>query len=237
MENINKSSLASASLVDSKHDLKIQDFAYLPSSTPLPAVPEVFDQYEGLAEVEYRWTRSPQMYPVPGKTLGRLLELGWITQEDVVTHASLVDLEELRKYKARLPMYPWKALRWTTIPNTEERKRLMLTRLLYFQQRDTTRANAEMKAASNINKRRAEEHHEGRSGTKAKKKRNILVATQPFQAKQYPAPLHAYDPKIYPEVVFLSASSNPPSGRLVRQSTVTYISPCHDNEVEKENNN
>ena len=110
----------------------------------------------------------------------------------------------------------------------------MLTRLSYFQQRDMTRANAEMKAASNINKRRAEGHHEGRSGTKAKKKRNILDATQPFQAKQYPAPLHAYDPKIYPEVTFLSASEslNPPLGRLVRQST--YIFPCHDNEVTRE---
>ena len=77
----------------------------------------------------------------------------------------------------------------------------MLTRLSYFQQRDTTRANAKMKEASNIHKRRAEGH--------------ILAATQPFQAKQYPAPLHAYNPKTYPKVVFPSASSNPWSGRLV----------------------
>src|SRR5882757_9866848 len=72
--------------------------------------------------------------PVLGKTLSRLLEMGWITEEDIRARALPMDLEELQKHNARLPIYPWKPLSSTIIPKDEDRKKFMLTRLLYFQQ-------------------------------------------------------------------------------------------------------
>jgi hypothetical protein len=102
------------------------------------------------------------MYPVPGKILSRLLDMGWITEDDIRNRASPMDLAELRKHNARVP-YPWKPLRWTTIPKNEERKELMLARASFFQQRDAARMaqfqGSEMARKDklhNINKRRAE---------------------------------------------------------------------------------
>ena len=121
----------------------VQDYAYpssFTSSTPAPClhpIPEIFNQYEGLAEVEYRWTQSPWMYPVPGKILSWLLEMGWITEGEICAHGSPMDLVELWKHNAWLP-YPWKPLGSTTIPDNEDRKTLMLTRASDFQQHDAT---------------------------------------------------------------------------------------------------
>jgi hypothetical protein len=61
---------------------------------------------KGIAEVEYNWTQDSQMYPIAGKTLRRLLDLGWITEKEVLGRASPMDLEELQKHDARLPPYP-----------------------------------------------------------------------------------------------------------------------------------
>ena len=59
------------------------------------------------------------------------------------------------------------------------------------------------------------------------------------QLKQYPAPLHAYNLNIYPEVAFSTkspASANPPSRRpLMRQ--MTYIFPCDNNKTQEEKEN
>ena len=123
----------------------VWDYAYpssFTSSTPascLHPIPEIFNQYEGLAEVEYQWTQSPQMYPVPGKILSQLLEMGWITEEEIHACGSPMDQVELQKHNATWLPYPWKLLGSTTIPDNEDRKMLMLTRASDFQQRDATR--------------------------------------------------------------------------------------------------
>jgi len=168
--------------------------------------------------------------PVLGKTLSRLLEMGWITEEDIRARALPMDLEELQKHNARLPIYPWRPLSSTIIPKDKDRKKLMLTRALYFQQRDAARAMAELKEMSrkdNLHKRRAEK--DSLSQTDSKKRR----------LKQYPAPLHAYDPNIYPEVAFpvkSPAPSNPLSRQpLMRQSTCIFS--FDDDKTKKESNN
>lgn len=211
--------------------IKVRDYAYptsFPRSTPAPClspVTEIFNQYEGIAEVEYCWTQAPRMYPVPGKILSRLLDMGWITEDDIRNHASPMDLAELRKHNARVP-YPWKPLRWTTIPKNEERKELMLARASFFQQRD---------AARMAHFQGSEMARKDKSRTNSKKRKGFL-APPPF--KQYPAPLHCYDPNFYPEATFPNespASSNPPSHRhLMRQSTCMWTD---NDKTEKENNN
>jgi hypothetical protein len=153
-----KSSLASPGSpeTETKNNLGrviVWDYAYpssFPSLTPAPClhpIPEIFNQYEGLAEVEYRWTQSPQMYPVPGKILSRLLEMGWITEEEICACVSPIDLVELQRHNT-WPPYPWKPLGSTMIPENEDRKALMLTRASDFQQHDATRAMAELKEMS-----------------------------------------------------------------------------------------
>ena len=147
--------------------IKIHDFAYSSavssSSAPrLSPVPEIFDQYKGLAEVEYRWTQSHRTYPIQGKTLSRLIDMGWIGQAELSSRAAPMDLEELRKHNARLPMYPWKAFRWTTIPTTEERKELTRGRAPYLHQWDKIRAEAELQEVKRLRLERKTEEVEER---------------------------------------------------------------------------
>jgi hypothetical protein len=123
---------------------RVHDYAYpSPSVHRLSPVPEIFDQYKGLAEVEYRWSQSRRMYPIQGKTLSRLIDMGWIGQVELSARAAPMDLEELRRHNARQPIYPWKPFRWTTIPTTEERKELTQSRAAYLYQWDRIRAEAE----------------------------------------------------------------------------------------------
>jgi hypothetical protein len=83
------------------------------------------------------------MYPIQGKTLSRLIDMGWIGQVELSARAAPMDLEELRRHNARQPIYPWKPFRWTTIPTTEERKELTQSRAAYLYQWDRIRAEAE----------------------------------------------------------------------------------------------
>lgn len=237
--------------------IKIHDFAYSPtaspSALPLPPVPEIFDQLKGLAEVEYRWSQSHRTYPIQGKTLSRLIDMGWIGQEELSTRAAPMDLEELRKHNAR-PMYPWKPFRWTTIPTMEERKDLTHARAPYLYQWDRIRADAEFQEMRRLKLERETEEVEARmrererqkamalsqakgkgkevetphkrrleaddededsdileGGSELKKRRlseepeNLYPAFL-IPSKQYPAPLHTYDPEIYPEAAYAIGS-------------------------------
>ncbi|KAF8804143.1 hypothetical protein BYT27DRAFT_7225560 [Phlegmacium glaucopus] len=255
--------------------IKIQDFAYPSTSTPrLSPVPELFDQYKGLAEVEYRWSQSHRTFPIQGKTLSRLIDLGWIGQEELSARAAPMDLEELRKHNARQPMYPWKPFRWTTIPSMEERKEVTLARASYFHQWDRIRVDAEFQAMRRLrlereteeveekmrererqktlalsrakgkgkevgnpsHKRRLEADDEdgdtmntlsdgesqifSEGGTEQKRRRlseepeNLYPAFL-IPSKQYPAPLHTYDPEIYPEAAYAIGSSSQSQPRPV----------------------
>ena len=142
---------------------RVRDYAYpSPSAHRLSPVPEIFDQYKGLAEVEYRWSQSHRTYPIQGKTLSRLIDMGWIDQAELSARAAPMDLEELRRHNARQPTYPWKPFRWTTIPTAEERKELTQSRAAYLHQWDRIRAEAEFQEMRRLGLERETEQVEER---------------------------------------------------------------------------
>ena len=123
--------------------ITVHDYAYpSPSAHHLPPVPEIFDQYRGLAKVDYRWSQSHCSYPIQGKTLSRLIHMGWIGQAELSAKATPMDLEELQRHNSRQPIYPWKPLRWTTIPTSEERKVFAQSRAADLCQWDKLRSEA-----------------------------------------------------------------------------------------------
>ena len=146
--------------------IKVHDFAYssaVSRSAPrLSPIPEIFDQYKGLAEVEYRWKQPHRTYPIQGKTLSRLIDMGWIGQEELSARAAPMDLEELRKHNARQPMYPWKPFQWTTIPTAEKRLELANERAPYLYQWDKMRAQAEFQEVRRLRLERETEEVEER---------------------------------------------------------------------------
>jgi hypothetical protein len=83
------------------------------TDTPaLQPVTEIFDPYTKIAEVDYRWSQSLRTYPVPGKSLRRLLDLGWITPAELAARAAPMDLATLEAFDARKPVYPWRSIKW-----------------------------------------------------------------------------------------------------------------------------
>ena len=148
--------------------LKIVDYGYI---SRLPPIPEIFDPHAAIAEVEYRWNQKIRTYPIAGKTLYRLMELGWISREEVSHRAAVMDLKELQQYTSRQPIYLWKPIGDRMAPTPEERDALMQQRSWYYQQQDVMRMEVEQKVK--------EEHD---------------------RPKQYPAPLHTYACKDYPEL-------------------------------------
>ena len=145
--------------------IKVHDYAYSSPSPSVPhssPVPEIFDQFKGLAEVEYRWTQSHRTYPIQGKTLSRLIDMGWIGQVELSARAAPMDLEELRRHNSRQPMYPWKPFRWMTIPTAEERKELTQGRAAYLYQWDKIRAEAEFQEMRRLGLERETEEVEER---------------------------------------------------------------------------
>ena len=160
--------------------LRVVDFAYTPrsSATLLPPVPEIFDQQIGIAEVEYCWSQNNRFYPISGKILSRLLDLEWISEDEICARGSAMDLVELQKHKTRQTHYPWRPVHtvFTRPPTPKERQALLTIHLSSFQHQDFIR----LKWAS-------------------RKRANIAsIATE--CPKQYPAPLHAYNRKSYPEL-------------------------------------
>jgi hypothetical protein len=49
----------------------------------VPLTPETFDPFKALGEFEYRLRQLPRTLPIPGKTIRRLIEIGWITEDEV----------------------------------------------------------------------------------------------------------------------------------------------------------
>ena len=157
--------------------IKVIDFAYpsaSPGTPPLSPIPEIFNQYLGIAEVEYYWNQHNHTFSIPGKTLSRLLELHWISETELSTRAAPIDLIELEKYNSRQHLYPWRALSNTTPPTPQERHTLLQSNISFFENRDAMRLKWAAKAQA------------GNFGAKC--------------PKQYPAPLCAYNPKSYPEL-------------------------------------
>ncbi|KJA12743.1 hypothetical protein HYPSUDRAFT_210168, partial [Hypholoma sublateritium FD-334 SS-4] len=68
---------------------------------------EIFDPLTALAEVDFRFVCSGRVRPIPGHSLRRLLDLGWLTEAEIAAHALPVDYNSLAAHDSR-PYYPWR---------------------------------------------------------------------------------------------------------------------------------
>lgn len=71
------------------------------SSAFAPLTPETFDPYKGLGEFEYRLRQHPRTLAIPGKTIRRLLEIGWISEDEVSKRCSEEDKKSLCEFDER----------------------------------------------------------------------------------------------------------------------------------------
>lgn len=92
--------------------IKVRDFAYEEFPVELRA-PELFDPILGWHVYEAVLDNpSPKRSPLNGKHLRRLLDLGWVSEEEDANRWQEKDREALEKFDSR-PQYPWKALTLT----------------------------------------------------------------------------------------------------------------------------
>jgi hypothetical protein len=214
--------------------IKIRDFGFEPRLAPiLPTVraviPELFDQHEGLAEFEYRMAQKPRLFAMNPKTLRRLLDIGWVTMDEVRTRGEQRDLEELAKYDSK-PPHPFvlrnKGERFSRRPSPEETASILSTKRFMLTRLDRMRRNAEADAERRERDAREVEESARRKGkgrateTGEKRKRfeddwESQEWSQQSQQKQYPAPLASYDPEIYPEAAGVIESQQLSQGRPV----------------------
>ncbi|KAF8627904.1 hypothetical protein AX15_004181 [Amanita polypyramis BW_CC] len=148
--------------------IKIRDFASQEERhrMTLKAVPEIFDPYRGVAEFEYRLGVKKFRRPVPGKTLRRILDLSWITLEEVEQRCAPMDLEALRTYDEKVAqdieegrgVYPWRALKWTNVPTVQERKSFVVKHMWHFVAVDRARKYLEdVERRAQLSREQAEE--------------------------------------------------------------------------------
>ncbi|KAG6901570.1 hypothetical protein C0995_010504 [Termitomyces sp. Mi166 len=119
-----------------KLNIKVRDFAYPSSSChTLPPVPENFDPCKGIAEYEYRLRITPHT-PIRGKTMRRLLILGWVSMDEAEERLREIDWQALEEYDARNTAYPWYPVESSTVPTAAERDILFMAHAPYFQHFD-----------------------------------------------------------------------------------------------------
>jgi len=85
----------------------------------MPFPPETFDPYKALGEFEFRLRQRPRILPIGGKTLRRLIEIGWVTENEVESRCSESDLESLEKFDSRNRM---RLLKLTALREQRERE-------------------------------------------------------------------------------------------------------------------
>jgi hypothetical protein len=83
------------------HNTSPLSTAPLATQPTIPLTPETFDPYKALGEFEYRLRQNPRTLPIPGKTLRRLIEIGWVTENEVESRCSQEDLNELEEFDSR----------------------------------------------------------------------------------------------------------------------------------------
>ncbi|KAF5331831.1 hypothetical protein D9611_008949 [Ephemerocybe angulata] len=216
--------------------VKILDFGFEPTPAHLAPIPELWDQYEAMAEFEFRLEQEPRVYPVHGKNLRRLLQIGWVDMEEVKERCEEMDMEELRRVDAR-PAWPF-ALKYNAKenrrkPSKEDKLLILQPRRYGYMRMDRLRKNAEQASL-----RREQEGQEAREKLDSimRKGKGVLRDDEegdiefdrecekyygPSQCsqpdKQFPAPLSAYDPDIYPEAAGVIESQQSSQGRPVER--------------------
>lgn len=245
------------------HGVKVRDFGFIikgdgnddslpaiaTTALPFRPVSELFDQYKALAEVEFRWSQPTRRYPIAGRSARRLLDIGWLTQEEWDQRAHPMDIEALRDHDSR-PYYPWRPQRWTSVPSLEQRRTMMAAHAGFFHQLDRVWAGHELRdamtreaeeagaaallrvlpemkrqldaqASGGANgQRRMTPHGPPILGSGSQRHPRTPSSTPSLQqpaimppAKQYPAPLHTYNPILYPEAASIIESSAAMSSR------------------------
>jgi len=105
--------------------IKVRDFAFLPWQPNVKPGFEIFDQFRGVVEYDYRLGQKPRDKPISGKVLRRLISIGWFDEAEVRKTVTQMDLDELGKHDRTLPLHPWKPYSWTNPPTMEQRKLLL----------------------------------------------------------------------------------------------------------------
>ncbi|KAL0948365.1 hypothetical protein HGRIS_010947 [Hohenbuehelia grisea] len=125
--------------------------------------PEIFDAYEGLGEFELRLQQKKRVYPIAGKTLHRLMKIGFVSQTEAESRCAPMDLDELERYRGMCAArsstgrsedgeYPWRAAilpehKGTgVLPTKEERDNCVVLAIGVYQA-DRLRKKAEVLAA------------------------------------------------------------------------------------------
>jgi hypothetical protein len=108
-----------------RRGIKVKDFAFLPRQPNVKPAFEIFDQFRGMVEYDYRLGQKPRDKPISGKTLRRLISIGWLKEAEVRKTVAQMDLDELEKHDRTLPLHPWKSYSWTDPPTKEQRKLLL----------------------------------------------------------------------------------------------------------------
>ncbi|KAG6882577.1 hypothetical protein C0992_011294, partial [Termitomyces sp. T32_za158] len=126
------------------HNIKVRDFAYpCPSSRPLPPVAELFDPYKAIAEYEYRLRMTPHI-SVPGKTMRRLLSVGWVPHAEAQARLRPIDWEAMREYDQRNTGYPYRTMKWSDVPTKQQREALFENGVRFFEYLDRVQAELRM---------------------------------------------------------------------------------------------
>ena len=108
-----------------RRGIKVKDFAFLPRQPNVKPAFEIFDQFRGMVEYDYRLGQKPRNKPISGKVLRRLITIGWLDEAEVRKTVAQMDLDELDKHDRTLPPHPWKSYSWTDPPSMEQRKLLL----------------------------------------------------------------------------------------------------------------
>ncbi|KAG5649839.1 hypothetical protein H0H81_001808 [Sphagnurus paluster] len=111
-------------------NIKVRDFAYPTTITytepPPPPTTEIFDQYRGIAEFEFRLAQNPRTRPIEGKTLKRLLALRWVSMAEAKQRLHQMDWEAMKDYEALDAQHPWRPCKWSVVPDAAHRAQLVL---------------------------------------------------------------------------------------------------------------
>lgn len=116
-----------------------------------------------LAEYDVRVASVKRTYPITGRTLSRLLEIGWVTEEEALEDCHAMDWEAMHKYRELCLKrstterwqdgeYPWKFL-WTR--GADRGKPDMKTRMVLMDAERRMRAYVD-RACKDEEKRRAQ---------------------------------------------------------------------------------
>jgi hypothetical protein len=113
-----------------KKGVKVRDFAYEPLPVGVKQAPEIWFPDRAIGDHDFRLSNEPRTVPIPGKTLRRLLDLGWVKMKEAKERWHKMDWDSLAEHDAK-PVYPWIPVN-TPEPDEEQRKLLCKSREPYY---------------------------------------------------------------------------------------------------------